>query len=356
MSMDRNNTAQLQLFEFWHSQSSSKSYITKVHLSRASQPGKRDLLSDWRQEEQSALCPYSLHIQGSVMAEEAKQTCYEGSSVQSFQFYLEHSGEHEAILKCAHNLLPGEFQRIAAGKSSLDVLGVGSGGGEVDAQMLTLLQSTLPAVPVTADIVEGSAALTDNFKALVAKTATLQKIQFVWHVMGSEDYEKQVRAKGDMKKFDFIHMIQMIYYVDNLSSTIKFYQSLLKNNGKLMIIVEAADGGWDKLWKTFKKELCTGAITEYRSSAEVIACVKSLGLKYEEHVISNTFDITECFNPSSTNGGRLLNFMTAQDHFYQSFTPEIRAGMLDLLRNKCSTEKDGRVFFNSNLSCILIHA
>ena len=36
-------------------------------------------------------------LQGSVMAAEAKQTCYEGSAVQSFQFYLEQSGEHEAI-------------------------------------------------------------------------------------------------------------------------------------------------------------------------------------------------------------------------------------------------------------------
>ncbi|XP_059199676.1 histamine N-methyltransferase A-like [Centropristis striata] len=288
------------------------------------------------------------------MAEE-KQTCYEGSSVQSFQFYLEHSGEHKAILQCVHNLLPGEFKRVAEGKSSLDVLGVGSGGGEVDAQMLTLLQSTVPAVPITADIVEGSSALTDNFKALVAKTTNLQKIPFAWHIMHSEDYEKHVKAKG-VKKFDFIHMIQMIYYVDDLAESIKFHHSLLKKNGRLMIIIETAHGGWDTLWKTYKKDLCVHAITEYRSSAEVISCLKSQGLKYEEHVITNAFDISECFNPSSQTGQRLLNFMTAKDNFYQSFTSETRAGILDLLKNKCSTQRDGGVFFNSNLSCILVHA
>lgn len=32
---------------------------------------------------------------------------------------------------------------------------------------------------------------------------------------------------------------QMIYYVDDLKSTIEFYHGLLKNNGRLMIIVEA---------------------------------------------------------------------------------------------------------------------
>lgn len=286
----------------------------------------------------------------------AAQTCYEGSSVQSFQFYLEQSGEHEAMLQCVRKILPGEYKRIGAGKSSLDVLGVGSGGGEMDAQVLALLQSTFPAVPITADIVEGSSELTDNFKAVVAKTTNLQKIPFAWHIMSSEGYEREVKAKGDMKRFDFIHMVQMIYYVDNLADTIKFYHSLLKNNGRLMIIVETANAGWDTLWKTYKKDLCVHAITEYRSSGEVISCLKSQGLKYEEHAIPNTFDISECFNPSSQTGQRLLNFMTAKDNFYQSFTPEIRAGILDLLRNKCSTEKDGRVFFNSNLSCILVYA
>ncbi|XP_029315318.1 histamine N-methyltransferase-like [Cottoperca gobio] len=290
------------------------------------------------------------------MAAEAKHSCYEGSAVQSFQFYLEHSGEHEAILQCLHKILPGEFTRLGAGKRSLDVLGVGSGGGEVDTQMLTLLQSTFPAVPITADIVEGSSNLTDNFKTLVAKTTNLQKIPFSWHIMNSEDYEREVKAKGDMKTFDFIHMIQMIYYVDNLADTIKFYHRLLKNNGRLMIIVEAAEGGWDNLWKTYKKELCVDAITEYRSAGEVIACLKSQGLKYEEHDIPNFFDISECFNPSSKTGERLLSFMTAKDHFSQSFTPEIRAGMLDFLRNNSNVEKDGRVLFNSNVSCILVYA
>lgn len=45
---------------------------------------------------------------------------------------------------------------------------------------------------------------------MVAKTASLQKIPFGWHIMSSEDYVKQVKTKGEMKKFDFIHMIQVL--------------------------------------------------------------------------------------------------------------------------------------------------
>lgn len=36
--------------------------------------------------------------------------------------------------------------------------------GQVDVQMLTMLQSTNPGVPITADIVEGSSELSDNFR------------------------------------------------------------------------------------------------------------------------------------------------------------------------------------------------
>ncbi|XP_075960211.1 histamine N-methyltransferase A-like [Anarhichas minor] len=290
------------------------------------------------------------------MAVDPKTTCYDDTRAQCFQSYLQQSGQHKAVLQSLHNILPGEFKRIGVDKSSLDVLGVGSGGGEVDVQILTLLQSTFPDVPITIDIVEGSTQLTDNFKALVAKTPNLQKIPFAWHLMSSENYEKQVKAKGDMKKFDFIQMVQMIYYVDNLADTITFYQSLLKNNGRLMIIIGAANCGWDILWKTYEKELAVDDIRDNRSSAEVIACLKSLGLKYEEHSQPNTFDITKCFNPSSQTGKNLLNFLTMKDNFYESFTPEIRAGILDLLRNKCNTEKDGRVIFNNNMSCILVYA
>lgn len=44
---------------------------------------------------------------------------------------------------------------------------------------------------------------------MVAKTPTLEKIPFLWHIKNSEDYEKEVKANGKMKTFDFIHMVQV---------------------------------------------------------------------------------------------------------------------------------------------------
>ncbi|XP_051937496.1 histamine N-methyltransferase-like isoform X1 [Hippocampus zosterae] len=286
------------------------------------------------------------------MEARTKSTIFEGSAARVFQFYLQNSDEHTAVVRFLEDHLPAEFKRMAADKNELAVLGVGSGGGEVDVQILSLLQSTFSTLPITADIVEGSVELLANFKALVRKTESLQKIPFTWHVMSSEDYIKQING---LKTYDFIHLIQMIYYVDDLTESIKFYHSILKKNGSLVIIIEKTGRSWDTLWRT-SEELEDNETPRYRSSEDVLASLKTLGLKYEEYSIPNTFDITECFDPNSTIGQGLLCYLTSTPDFYKSFTPQIRSDILKLIRSKCSTEKDGKILFDNCLSCVFVHA
>lgn len=291
------------------------------------------------------------------MATVKPEACYPDCCVQSFQFYLERSGEHRALLQWMDRALPSELYRIGEGKTSLDVLGVGSGGGQMDVHMLTLLRDAFPAVPISADVVEGSATLVENFKASLAKTAQLGSVPFSWHATTSENYIQQTKANGNVKRFDFIHMIQMICYVNDMAATIRHYHGLLKKNGRLLIIAEAAEGGWDTLWKTLEKDHRHEPVSEYRSCGEVKTCLHKLGLKYDEHRIQNRFDISECFDPESALGRDLLNFMAADSDFYADFTPEIRAAILDILKNKCSSaQTDGKVMFDGALGCVLVHA
>lgn len=46
--------------------------------------------------------------------------------------------------------------------------------------------------------------------ALLTRTPNLQKIPFAWHRMTSAEYISQVKATGNPKKFDLIHMIQVL--------------------------------------------------------------------------------------------------------------------------------------------------
>ncbi|KAJ8352396.1 hypothetical protein SKAU_G00238720 [Synaphobranchus kaupii] len=281
---------------------------------------------------------------------------YEGRYVDGFQLYLEGSEEHKVMCGFIDKILPDEFARIVEGKKSLNVLGCGSGGGEMDAHILSVLQSKVPGTSINADVVEPSHELTENFKALVAKTPNLKKIPFNWHPMTCAEYETMVKNKKETKRFDFMHMIQMLYYVTDMTATIKFFHSLLREKGKIMIIHEAASSGWNTLWKTYKQELCTKSISDYLSAGDIKNCIQELGLKYEEHSLPNTVDITRCFTEGDEMGEKLLDFMTYQVHFHQSLTADIRAGILDLLQNKCSTKKDGRIMFDCTLTALLIYA
>ncbi|XP_076015201.1 histamine N-methyltransferase-like [Genypterus blacodes] len=248
------------------------------------------------------------------MAAEGKLTAgYEGRYVQGFQYFLKHTGEHNVILQYLEKVLLDEFKRIGEGKRQMDVLGVGSGG------------------------------------ALVSKTPNLKKIPFVWHSVTTDGYMTVANAKGDMKKYDFIHMIQMLHYVDDCAEPLQFFHSLLKENGKLMIIHNPVDGGWGNLWRTYKKVLGTKSISDYISSGDIVSHLKGLGQKYEERTIPQSFDITDCFTEGDETGELLLDF-------HQSFTPQLRAEILDHLRNTCSSEKDSRIMFDSSLSCIVIYA
>ncbi|XP_063069616.1 histamine N-methyltransferase A-like [Engraulis encrasicolus] len=284
------------------------------------------------------------------------QAGYTGDYVQRFQFYLQHSGEHTAMREFMDKVLPAEFARIGEGKSDVKYLGVGSGQGEMDCHMLNILKSKFPSSPLSADIVEPSTDLIGNFKSSVAKDANFQKIPFTWHPVSCADYEKQVKGIKDAKKFDFMSMIQMLYYMDDYVAVIKFFHTLLREKGRLMIIHEAAGSGWGTLWSTFTKDLCTKSVTKYISAGDIKGELDKMGLKYEEHSIPNTMDISECFVPGSQLGAMLLDFMTDQDSFEKAYSAETKAKILDLLRSKCCTEKDGRFMFDCSLTALLIHA
>lgn len=114
------------------------------------------------------------------------------------------------------------------------------------------------------------------------------------------------------------------------------------------------NAGPDILWNAFHNEICAANLGAEFTSAHITECLSNLGLRYKRHVIPNTIDVSECFNPGSEIGEDLLSLLTERESFSEAFSPETRAKMLDVLRNKCSTEECGRLLFNCELSCFVV--
>ncbi|XP_029981533.1 histamine N-methyltransferase [Sphaeramia orbicularis] len=274
---------------------------------------------------------------------------------RAFQLFLERSSEHQCMRDFIHNILPDILASVGDGKSNLNVIGVGSGAGDIDLEMFSELRLKHPGVKVDNEVVEPSGQQLHNYRVMVSKRTDLDYITFTWNKMTAAEFEEQWKQKQTTKKADFIHLIQMLYYVKDPGATISFFQSLLDKNGKLLIILVSGDSGWGKLWRTFRSQLCNPDISQCVTTADIKAVLDAQGIRYRNYELPSHMDITECFQEGHADGELLLDFLTEVLDFSRTAAPELKAGVLDMLRHPdCSTESDGRVLFNNNLGVIVL--
>ncbi|KAM9850827.1 histamine N-methyltransferase isoform 1-T2 [Aulostomus maculatus] len=274
---------------------------------------------------------------------------------QSFQLFLERSSEHQCMREFIHNILPDILSSIGDGKSHLGVIGVGSGDGEIDLEMLSELCLKHPGVTVDNEVVEPSSQQLHSYRVMVAQISGLDHITFNWNKMTASEFEEHWKEKKMTKKADFVHMIQMLYYVKDPGATISFFQSLLDKNGKLIIILVSGESGWGKLWRTYRNQLCYSEISQCVTTADIKSSLDSQGISYKSYELPSQMDITECFTEGDEKGELLLDFLTEVVDFSNSASPELKAGVLELLRHPdCSVGSNGRVIFNNNLGVIVL--
>ncbi|KAH0621369.1 hypothetical protein JD844_022561 [Phrynosoma platyrhinos] len=241
--------------------------------------------------------------------------------VESFRLFLENSTEHQCMLEFIQNMLPGIISSIGDGKSKINVLSVGGGSEHV------------------------------------AKTSSLENIKFTWHKETSLEYEGRMKASKEMKKWHFIHMIQMLYYVKDIPATIKFFHSLLEPGAKLLIILVSGSSGWARLWKKYGPRLPLNDLCLYVSSADIEKVLDGAGLKYQSYELPSHMDITDCFTEGNKNGELLLDFLTETCNFSQTAPLDLKNEIVDDLKKIEYSEKKGdNYLFNNNLSAIVIES
>uniref|UniRef100_A0A8C8H2T8 Histamine N-methyltransferase n=1 Tax=Oncorhynchus tshawytscha TaxID=74940 RepID=A0A8C8H2T8_ONCTS len=295
--------------------------------------------------------------------------------LKSFQLFLERSSEHKCMQDFIHGILPDILASVGEGKANLNVMGVGSGAGEIDLEMFSQLHLKHPAVTVDNQVVEPSAQQLHLYKGcicviimlfnqlldiphlsvLVSQKPNLDYIKFTWNKMTATEFEKHWRENHLTKKMDFIHMIQMLYYVKDPGATVTFYQSLLDRNGKLLVILVSDESGWGKLWRTFRTQLCNTEISQCVTTGDIKAYLDSKTVSYQSYKLPSQMDITECFTEGDQRGELLLDFLTEVLDFSSTAPPELKRGVLDLLKTPdCSKEVDGRVIFNNTLEVLVV--
>uniref|UniRef100_A0A8C6UZE3 Histamine N-methyltransferase n=1 Tax=Neogobius melanostomus TaxID=47308 RepID=A0A8C6UZE3_9GOBI len=254
------------------------------------------------------------------MASPLKSLIHDDDRYQkSFKLFLERSSEHQCMRDFIHNSLP-------------DIL-LCCDKGIVDLEMLSQLCQKHPGVLVDNEVVEPSSQM------MVAQKPDLEHITFTWNKMTDSEFEEQWRQKNITKKADFIHMLQMLYYVKDPGATISFFQSLLDKNGKLLIILVSGESGWGKMHGHLRSHLCNKEISQCVTTADIKSLLDARGVPYQSYELQSHLDITECFTEGDQTGELLLDFLTEVLDFSRTASPELRQGVLRLLRDsQCSVE------------------
>ncbi|KAM9189234.1 histamine N-methyltransferase-like [Mergus octosetaceus] len=275
--------------------------------------------------------------------------------LRSFRVFLAKSTEHQCMQEFVERQLPCVLASIGHGKPAINILSVGGGAGEIDLQILSAVQARYPGVTINNEVVEPSAEQILKYKERVAATSNLENVKFTWHKETAYEYESRMNAEKKSKKWDFIHMIQMLYYVKDVPATIQYFHSLLEAQAKLLIIVVSENSGWETLWKKYGSSLPLDDLCSYVSSADIKRMLDSAGLKYQLHELPSNMDITCCFTEGDKDGELLLDFLTETLDFSKTAPPELKHQITEELKKPgCSEKRNGKVLFNNNLSAIVI--
>lgn len=277
--------------------------------------------------------------------------------LQTFELLLANSAEHQCMKEFIHTTLPDILASIGAGEPTLNVMGVGSGSGEIDLEIIKVLHEKHPKAKVDNEVVEPSKEMLHKYKTLISKTPGLDYVTSRWNIMTAKEFEKEWKMRNTDKKMHLINLIQMLYYVEDPGATVSFYRSLLHKDGKALVILLAGECSWAKLGSAFDDQLWDDKINQNLTSNDLKIFLDSEKIPYRNYKLKSLLDITECFTPGNEKGERILDLLTEVVEFSKSAPPELKEAVLEFLKHPDnSQEVNGRFLFDCSTEALLIDA
>uniref|UniRef100_A0A3B4B492 Histamine N-methyltransferase n=1 Tax=Periophthalmus magnuspinnatus TaxID=409849 RepID=A0A3B4B492_9GOBI len=266
---------------------------------------------------------------------------------QSLKAYLDHCEKDQCTSDFISRTLPDILAKYALYSIFTSC--------NIDREILAQLHLKHPGVLVDNEVVEPSSQQLQKYRELVSQEPNLDFVNFTWNEMTTTEFEEHWRQKNITKKADFIHMVQVLYYVEDAEATISFFHSLLNKNGKLLIIIGAA-GGRFIISKTFQHQLdAKWHPSKTVSPAVIKSLLNARGIPFKTYKLQSRVNVTPCFTEGDGTGELLLDFLTHVQGFSEMASPELRQEVLTVLRG-CSVVQNGRVMANDYINAIVINS
>ncbi|XP_072045591.1 histamine N-methyltransferase-like [Amphiura filiformis] len=252
-------------------------------------------------------------------------------------------------------LVADKIKLEKGGQQELRVMGVGSGSGEADYEMLKRLLSRHPNISNV--VIEPADQMMHKYRHLVtSRQQSLSGVVFDWRQQKYEDYQRDCQ-QADVTKFNFIHVIHSLYRMSDLDAVLESLWERLDNGGVLLIIITSETSGLHHVHEKFDEKIeGINRPTKRFKSSDVLKVFDKLGLTYKVHPQPLRLDITKCFQDGDPDGDLILDFMNYAINFRDVLPKTLVEDYLQFLKDpQCSEVCGDKVLLNMDWNAILVY-
>ncbi|XP_071481092.1 histamine N-methyltransferase-like [Diadema antillarum] len=228
----------------------------------------------------------------------------------------------------------------------INALGVGTGDGSMDEIIIEKLRLYFGKVRYTA--VEPGKVI-EQFERRVHNSLDLKATEFSWKNMTYEDFCRSEMKHG--RKFTFISLIHSAYYFDDIQESLRSLMGSLERGGALLIIVNRDDNDLETFlsslsWKTKN--------TQSRRVEEIQAFAASENIPFTTYLLSARINVTSCFDESSEEGDKLLDFLTETAYLRRTAPTSVLRETIDVLKMVSKEDEEGLRYFCTACDAMLL--
>ena len=249
-------------------------------------------------------------------------------------------------------------------RSSFNILSVGGGTGEMDMKIMKIIEKELQKSDQGRHMKIFNRAIEPNEYSCGLYKAAIENLQSPLNSECTEfeicqqtfqEYKESQQRQEDTVKFDMVHFIHSIYYVDIKEALMHCFEKELSERGVLVCLIAGHDLiYWVTLRQNSQWHGREKDSEKYETAEEIINIAKSNGWKYEIYSQEYAIDVTDVFDEKSNEGNLLLDFLTHTVNFRETADQQLVEETLALIK-EVTTVKDGKRFGDKKESLIIIY-
>eukprot|EP00057_Strongylocentrotus_purpuratus_P033764 XP_792696.1 PREDICTED: histamine N-methyltransferase [Strongylocentrotus purpuratus] len=278
---------------------------------------------------------------------------------KSYHVFAKKSSKFTGLVKWVEDVFPklvlDKLVESFSAETQINVLGVGSGSGEMDSKMAASIKTRFKSVRNV--VVEPGEKQLEKYRSLVeSKKSEFEGIEFDHRQLSIDEY--RALEGNHSSKYHFINAIQSLYYADDFNDTIRYLYDCLEEGGILLItIISDISGSW-RLWNHFPRlqdiigpYFCVQHLRQGLSSHDI----PFHDIPFDENHQRAHVDITSCFEKGSKEGKLLVDFISQIVDFHGSASPEFYKEVVDYIGSEeCSERKeDGTILYNNDWDAVV---